>query len=704
MLRATLIVVASCGLARGSSPLERLYVQSSVQLDGVAVSPQCNDGSTASLYLSPGNSTCYVIFLQGGEYCSSPEECAARAVSSKDKVSSSTMPVQLEGATVLDADSGANAAYAGCRRVFIPYCSSDLWIGRGGSASSPAGFRFSGAAIFRGAVEDLLRSHGMANATDVTLVGTSAGGVGALNHISWLAARPELEPMARAGRLRLLVDSAWFIDFGFNGSTSRSALFNATDTEVINYWGLQDTQDTQDTHCYNNSRLCFLAASMVLDDKVVPPWVPVLFLSSLYDAYLIQRSPILNQLDQPASILQVRGGAARIRASRPVTAVGRGGRPSCDRASRTHHVRAHARVVQVEMYGGAMRASMLDAMRQRYSLSLFLAPCLQHQYLVGITVDQRSRVSPAADFLEVTYRVDARVWGETSTTGAADSCVVDEANATRCAHVGSGTRASAAAVVAAWAQATPLSGRADTAFADSGGDVSFSPSTSFALGTGKWIARSLYLPECTGVLCETSCPTVFELAPSSSNSNWLTPALRGVGVIWLFTEIFMIALGATVYAFHRRFVAKLRKYCKAAKAAENGSFSSVSAEPAQALPQVEVPVGLAFDNIHYTTTSGAHVIKGVTGYLNPGEMMAVMGPSGSGKTTMLDILASRARAGTLTGDVFVNGRLRKANSATSRFFTVRLPGRPTGVPPVAARAAAARGTATSQAASPFPSS
>ena len=318
-----------------------------------------------------------------------------------------------------------------------------------------------------------------------------------------------------------------------------------------------------------------------------------------------------------------------------------------------------------------MRASMLDAARQRYSLSFFLAPCLQHQYLVGATADQRTRSSTAADFLSVHYRVDALVWGETSSPGAVDSCVVDETNTTRCTHVGgAGTRASAASVVVRWAQATAHGGRADTAFSDSGGDVSFSPSIGFALSTPTWVARSLYLPGCTGVLCETTCPTVFDLAPSSGNSNWRTPTLKGVGVVWLFTEIACIALGATVYAFHRRFVAKLRKYCKSAKKAEEGSSGNVDSTT---LPQVEVPVGLAFDDIHYTTTGGSHIIKGVTGYLNPGEMMAVMGPSGSGKTTMLDILAGRARAGTLTGDCYVNGRMRKPNSVTSRFFTVRGP-------------------------------
>jgi ATP-binding cassette subfamily G (WHITE) protein 2 (PDR) len=50
------------------------------------------------------------------------------------------------------------------------------------------------------------------------------------------------------------------------------------------------------------------------------------------------------------------------------------------------------------------------------------------------------------------------------------------------------------------------------------------------------------------------------------------------------------------------------------------------------------------------------LLDGVSGWVKPGTLTALMGVSGAGKTTLLDTLSQRTTVGVLTGDMFVNGK------------------------------------------------
>ncbi|CAM6007009.1 unnamed protein product [Sphagnum balticum] len=64
------------------------------------------------------------------------------------------------------------------------------------------------------------------------------------------------------------------------------------------------------------------------------------------------------------------------------------------------------------------------------------------------------------------------------------------------------------------------------------------------------------------------------------------------------------------------------------------------------------------------------VLHGLSGYAEPGGMLAIMGPSGSGKSTLLDSLAGRlAKNATLTGEILVNGKKKGLSYGAAAYVT-----------------------------------
>jgi ABC-type multidrug transport system ATPase subunit/ABC-type multidrug transport system permease subunit len=78
------------------------------------------------------------------------------------------------------------------------------------------------------------------------------------------------------------------------------------------------------------------------------------------------------------------------------------------------------------------------------------------------------------------------------------------------------------------------------------------------------------------------------------------------------------------------------------------------------------PTWLTFSDIVYTVKvpgpNGSELIdrpllRGVSGYAEPGKLTALMGASGAGKTTLLDVLAGRKNMGVIEGKILLNGRV-----------------------------------------------
>jgi len=78
---------------------------------------------------------------------------------------------------------------------------------------------------------------------------------------------------------------------------------------------------------------------------------------------------------------------------------------------------------------------------------------------------------------------------------------------------------------------------------------------------------------------------------------------------------------------------------------------------------------LAFENLSYTVPLNKNPINrirgniktkqllhSINGYVEPGQMVALMGASGAGKSTLLDVLAGRKTGGKIEGKILLNGK------------------------------------------------
>lgn len=241
LLAAAVLSLPSIGVAwrcdgEVQSPTPaRLQLHSLEGADPLAV---CNDGTPAKYYLrgaesrSSGSlvagprpsSRLWLVYLAGGAWCSSAQDCRKRwegevypnydcrlppgQLENRCFMSSKDYPSECPKAGIFDESEENPLAQANL--VYIPYCSSDAWLGDVPPASEDLPWHFRGQQIVRATLAALIHEHGLGAGTEPHTLLFGGGSAGARGAMAWLDLVPSLVP--ETVQVLGFLDSPYVID------------------------------------------------------------------------------------------------------------------------------------------------------------------------------------------------------------------------------------------------------------------------------------------------------------------------------------------------------------------------------------------------------------------------------------------------------------------------------------------------------------
>ena len=210
-------------------------------------------------------------------------------------MSSGNFPQDIVGSDILSNDSTENPLFHNYSHVLVPYCSSDAWLA---NRSNPIrtsiaefseerdadNFVYKGRVIFQAVFEELLQYHNLSIASELVLVGSSAGGIGVLNNLGWVKERLG---NASAWNIRILtiIDSAWFIPFSGYHAVNWSE-------------GLARVFGINEPACMDQSLgfpCCTSPACLFRNGYLRPGQFPIFAISSVYDIFTLEE-PLRNNI------------------------------------------------------------------------------------------------------------------------------------------------------------------------------------------------------------------------------------------------------------------------------------------------------------------------------------------------------------------------------------------------------------------------
>ncbi|KAL1542281.1 [Wnt protein] O-palmitoleoyl-L-serine hydrolase [Salvia divinorum] len=250
--------------------------------DGVAKGAVCLDGSPGAYHFGQGfedGIDNWVIYLPGGAWCDSKDDCLIRSNDSYSGNTRHAIPKPLFG--FLSEDKSLNSDFYNWNKVYIRYCDGASFLADVEAADPVTKLYQRGRRIFGSVLEELITTKGMSNAVNALLTGNSAGGLATiLNCDRFRSFLPD------ACRVKCVSDSGFFI----RGKDLPGAYDRAIDYfgRVVNYHKLAKYLPESCTRRLA-PELCFFAENVVDDIEA-----PLYLLNSNFDRYQISRLVVPN--------------------------------------------------------------------------------------------------------------------------------------------------------------------------------------------------------------------------------------------------------------------------------------------------------------------------------------------------------------------------------------------------------------------------
>ncbi|KAK2166452.1 hypothetical protein LSH36_39g12014 [Paralvinella palmiformis] len=169
----------------------------------------CSDGTPAAYYRSPRDKDDahapdnYVIFLEGGGYCHDVNACDWRCQMAPHLCTTPESET-IQNSGILSDDAGINPYFHGYFKVDLPYCTSDMYVGRRFGSELTKGHHFQGHRVLTAMIQSLIADVRIDKAKRILFGGSSAGGAGVAFNCDYM------KSLLPRSRIHCIVDAAFF--------------------------------------------------------------------------------------------------------------------------------------------------------------------------------------------------------------------------------------------------------------------------------------------------------------------------------------------------------------------------------------------------------------------------------------------------------------------------------------------------------------